>query len=86
MRRLNTYSDSYTVSVFPSPSTDLSVGVQTAARTPLIFVFSGINYRNDLCERKDTGRKSDIGARRYFESTGRNNDRKMWSLYSMDEM
>jgi len=32
-------SKSIQLLVFPSPSTDLSVGVQTAARVPIVFVF-----------------------------------------------
>jgi len=36
--------------VFPSPSTDLSVEVQTAARAPIVFVFqvfiTGTTYAN----------------------------------------
>ena len=64
--------------MFPSPNTDLSVGVQTASRAPFVFVFSSIHHRNDTCKRKDSGRKSDVGARRHFESTGRNILRPPW--------
>ena len=64
-------------SVFPSPSTDLSVGVQTTARAPFVFVFQ-VFIRKGTRERKDSGRKSDVGVRRRFESTGRKIWRPLW--------
>ena len=39
MRRYTHKSKSIQFLVFPSPSTDLSVRVQTAARAPIVFVF-----------------------------------------------
>jgi len=41
-------------------------------------VFSGIHHRNNTYKRKDSERKSDVGARRHFESTGRNIWRPPW--------
>jgi len=39
LRRYTHNSKTIQFLVFPSPSTDLSVGVQTAARAPIVFVF-----------------------------------------------
>jgi len=41
---LNAHSDNYSVLVFPSPKIELSVRMQTASRTPFVFVFSGIKH------------------------------------------
>ena len=75
---LNTHSDIYTVLVFPSPKTDLSVGVQTTSRAPFVFLFSGIHHRKGTCKCKDFGRESDVGARRRFRSTDKNIWRPPW--------
>ena len=64
--------------MFPSPSTDLSVRVQTVSRVPFVFVFSGVHHRKGTCECKDSGRRRDVGAQRRFESTGRNIWRPPW--------
>ena len=57
--------------VFPTPSTNLSVRVQMAARAPFVFVFQ-VFIRKGTPERKDSRRKSDVGVRRHFESTHKN--------------
>jgi len=48
------------------------------SRAPFVFVFTSVHHRKGTCERKDSGRGSDVGARRHFESTGRNIWRPPW--------
>ena len=63
--------------MFPSPKIDLSVEVQTASRAPFVFVFSDIHQRKGTYERRDSGRESDIDARRRIWSTDRNKNYKI---------
>ena len=58
--------------MFPSLKVDLSVEVQTASRVLFVFVFSGFHQRKNTCERRDSGRESDVDAQRRFGSTGMN--------------
>jgi len=52
--------------------------VQTASRAPFVFVFSGIHHRKGTCKCRNSGRESDVGARRRFRSAGRNNVSETW--------
>jgi len=45
------------------------------SRVPFVFVFSGVHHRKDTCECKDSGRGSDVGAQKRFESTDRNKNK-----------
>jgi len=71
LRRYTHKSKSIQFLVFPSPSTNLNVGVQSAARASIVFVFQ-VFIRKGTDEHKDSGRERDVDARRRFESTGRN--------------
>ena len=46
--------------------------MQTTFRAPFVFVFSGNHHRKGTCKCRDSGRKSDVGARKRFGSTDRN--------------